>query len=106
MLFRSEGHLIYIVSPSKTNVDEATQKGYVYIPIYIEPHGTNPISEFKLYRQYLSIYKLINPDMVISMTIKPDVYSGLACRRLGVPYITVVNGIGDAIYNRGILSRK
>lgn len=103
-ILKSLGHEVYIVSPSKTNTYEAIRNGYHYCPIIIEPHGKNPLREYGLYKQYKTVYGIIKPDLVISMTIKPDVYSGLACGKLKIPYFAVVNGVGDAIYNGGLLA--
>lgn len=97
------GFDVYLVSPPSNNNME--QEGeWKFVPVNIEPHGTNPLQDYQLFRQYVKIYKEIKPDLVVSMTIKPDVYSGLACRVLHLNYMGVVNGVGDSIYNRGILS--
>lgn len=70
----------------------------------ISRHGTNPIRELGLYRHYLRLLKTIRPDVVLTYTIKPNVYGGAACARRGVPYISNITGLGDAIENPGLLS--
>lgn len=99
------GHKIFIVSPPGTNYSFVTDHSITYVPIQIESHGKNPISDFQLYLEYVRVYRTIKPDIVLSMTIKPNAYSGMACRRLHIPYIATINGIGDAIYNGGLLRK-
>ena len=102
---KKQDYDVVIVAPSTTSTEEAIENGYSYVPITIEPHGTNLIQELRLLIQFIRIYRFIKPDLVMSHTIKPDVYSGIACRFLNIPYLAVINGIGDAIYNHGILSK-
>lgn len=101
---RDIGHAICIVAPSSSSTDGCRELGFDYYPIAIASHGKNPLNDYGVYRQYLKLYKMIKPDLVLALTIKPNVYSGFACRRLGIPYIGTINGIGDAIFNGGILS--
>ena len=101
---KDEDNEIYIVAPTSRSTEDAKQLGLNYIPITIEAHGKNPLRDYSLYLEYLNIYKSISPDVVLNFTIKPNVYSGLACRKLRIPYIGTINGIGDAIYNGGFLS--
>ena len=96
------GNEIFIVAPESAKRDDIYGKFY---SVTIAPHGKNPLKDYALYRQYIKIYKDIKPDIVMNLTIKPNVFSGLACRRLHIPYIGTINGVGDAIYNGGILSK-
>lgn len=42
---------------------------------------------------------------MLTYTIKPNVYGGMACRMERVPYITNITGLGSAIENGGIMQR-
>ncbi|MPM05878.1 N,N'-diacetylbacillosaminyl-diphospho-undecaprenol alpha-1,3-N-acetylgalactosaminyltransferase [bioreactor metagenome] len=67
--------------------------------------GTNPIQDFSTFFKYLNILRKEKPDIVLSYTIKPNVYGGLACRVLGVPQIANVTGLGDSVENPGLLQK-
>lgn len=71
----------------------------------LERHGTNPIKEFKLIKFYKKILKDINPDIVLTYTIKPNVYGGMACASLGIPYVANITGLGTAVENGGFLQK-
>lgn len=74
-----------------------------YIPYVFNRHGTNPINEIGQIRYYQRLLRRINPALVFTYTIKPNVYGGIACARQRIPYIANVTGLGDAIENGGIM---
>src|SRR5699024_7989497 len=67
--------------------------------------GTNPVPDIKLLVHYYRLIKKVEPDIVFSYTIKPNIYGALAARKMGVPYVTNVTGLGSAIENKGLLKR-
>lgn len=67
--------------------------------------GMNPLADFKLMLNYRRLIKQLKPIAVLSYTIKPNVYGGIACRLTGTPLIANVTGLGDAIENGGWLQK-
>ena len=49
--------------------------------------------------------KEIKPDLVIAYTIKPNIYGGLACDSLNIPFIANLTGLGTAFEKEGILKK-
>jgi galacturonosyltransferase len=70
----------------------------------LDRRGSNPIRDIRLLQFYRKVIKEKKPDIVLSYTIKPNVYGGMACQVLHVSYIANVTGLGTAIENGGILS--
>lgn len=66
----------------------------------LERRGTNPLQEMTLYQSYRQILKKERPDLVITYSIKPNVYAGLICQRLRIPYFANVQGLGTAFQNK------
>ncbi len=62
----------------------------------------NPKTDFRLFLTYRELLKAERPDMVITYSIKPNVYGGLACRMAGVPYCANVQGLGTAFQKRDL----
>lgn len=81
------------------------EMGCRYIETPISRRGTNPITDYRLWVKYKSIIKDINPDVVLTYTIKPNIYGGLACKAANVPYIANITGLGSAIQNGEILRK-
>lgn len=66
----------------------------------------NPISDLSAYRQYIKILKSEKPDTVLLLfTTKPNIYCGMACRKLGIPAIMNITGMGSALGKRGLLQK-
>lgn len=68
----------------------------------MDRRSINLFDEAKLLRFYTRLIRREKPDMVITYSIKPNIYAGLACRILKVPYCVNVQGLGTAFQKRGI----
>lgn len=73
--------------------------------ISIERRGMNPIRDLKLLYEYYKTIKKMQPDLVITYTIKPNIYGGFASRMLKVPYAVNITGLGTAFQNEGMLKK-
>ncbi|MGN0183690.1 MAG: glycosyltransferase family 4 protein [Aristaeellaceae bacterium] len=96
---------VYIALPRGEFYSELLAIGCRCIAIALDRHGTNPLKELKAAFQYRKIIKRIKPDIVFTYTIKPNVYAGIACASLGVPYVANVTGLGTAVQNPGYMQR-
>lgn len=99
------GHEVYISLPDGGFVSELVQLGCRFIDTPIERRGMNPIHDSKLFHQYRAILKEVKPDLVLTYTIKPNIYGGLACRMTHIPYAVNITGLGSAIENGGWLKK-
>lgn len=70
-----------------------------------ERTSKNPFKELRLLCQYDQILRENKPDLVLTYTIKPNVYGGWACQRNAIPYIANVTGLGNTLENGGIISK-
>ena len=70
-----------------------------------ERRGMNPFKDFKLFITYIKLLNKIKPDIVLSYTIKPNMYGGMACRLKKVPQIANITGLGTAVENGGFLQK-
>jgi len=98
-------HKVYISLPYGDFVPNLKDMGCEFIDTPISRRGTNPIEDLKLLRNYKNILKDVKPDVVLTYTIKPNIYGGLACRTSGVPYIANITGLGSAVENGGLLQK-
>lgn len=96
---------VCISSPNDKYVAKIRELGCEYIESRIERRGINPINDFKLLIYYLKIIRLTNPDVVLTYTIKPNVYGGIACRITNTPYLSNVTGLGTSIENKGLIQK-
>lgn len=65
--------------------------------------GTNPIADLKLLLTYRKMLIQKKPTAVLTYTIKPNIYGGIAARLCRVPQLANITGLGDAVENGGLL---
>ena len=100
-----EGYRVVIIDGYAKKAEDLKKMGCEFIDVPMNRHGMNPISEFKLVMTYKRVLKKLKPDVVLTYTIKPNVYGGLACQWTRTPYICNITGLGTAIENGGVLQK-
>lgn len=100
-----DGFEVIISSPYGERIDDLIDKGCKYIEASIDRHGKNPFKEIKLINYYKRIIKDTKPDVVLTYTIKPNIYGGMAAKKLGIPYIANITGLGTAVDKKSIIQK-
>lgn len=96
-------HEVFISLPDGPYVTKLTEMGCMFEKFEFDRHGTNPIHEIQLISNYSKLLRKVRPDIVFTYTIKPNIYCGLACAKLGIPYVSNITGLGSAVENKGVL---
>lgn len=73
--------------------------------IPMERRGMNPVHDLALMKKYYKTVKKMNPDLVLTYTIKPNIYGGMVCRMLKVPYVVNITGLGTAFQGNEMLKK-
>lgn len=94
---------VYISLPYGAYVPVLEEMGCRYIETPISRRGTNPVTDFQLWVKYKRILKETMPDVVLTYTVKPNIYGGLACKAARVPCVANITGLGSSIENGGVL---
>ena len=84
-------------------LERLQEMGCDFIPIELEQRGKNLLKELRLRSRIRGLLKELHPDLVLTYTIKPNIYGGMACAALGVPYIANITGLGTAVENAGLM---
>ncbi len=58
--------------------------------------GISPHQERELIRQYREILDTQQPELVLTYSIKPNIYAGILCARRNIPYCMNIQGVGSA----------
>ena len=101
--FRNNNYEVFASLPEGEFRKQIENLGCVYIATELNRRGTNPLEDINLYQTYKKLVKDINPDVVLTYTIKPNVYGGLVCQKYKKPYIANITGLGTALENKGPL---
>jgi galacturonosyltransferase len=101
----TNGNKVIVSSPVDEFTDRLISLGITYIGTKVDRRGTNPLQDYSLYRNYCTILRKIKPDIILTYTIKPNIYGNLAACRLNIPVISTVTGLGDSFLFGGVVSR-
>ena len=95
-------HQVYVSMPDDVKEKELKAEGCQIIKTPINRRGINPLEDLKLCRAYSRMMGELKPDLVITYTIKPNVYGGFAAGRRKIPYIATITGLGGAFDRTGL----
>jgi len=98
-----DGNEVYISLPNGDLVQPLVDMGCKFIETDLDRRGMNPAADLRLISKYKKILEKVKPDLVITYTIKPNVYTGILCRSRKIPYVINITGLGTAFQNKGLL---
>ena len=87
---------LVLAMPFVGHEEDFQKMGIRCIPISMNRRGVNPFAEAKLLLGYKKLLKKEAPDLVLTYSIKPNIYIGLLCRKTKIPYYANVQGLGTA----------
>lgn len=96
-------HEVILSTPFVGHEDNLKAMGLRCINTEIDRRSINPFKDMKLLKTYRKMLDDIQPDLVITYSIKPNIYMGSACKAKGIPYVTNVQGLGTA-FEKPVLS--
>ena len=99
------GYTVGVALPPHERVKEIVNLGCTYFHLNVNRRSTNPIKDIKLIKAISNILTTFQPDIVLTFTIKPNVYGGISCSRLKIPYIATITGLGSSIQNGGLMRK-
>lgn len=94
---------VWVSMPDDVKEKELVEMGCHIIKTPINRRGINPLEDLKLYRAYGKIMKELCPFLVVTYTIKPNIYGGFAAGMKKIPYIATITGLGGAFDRTGLL---
>lgn len=99
----ADGHSVTVLAPEDDSVSALRQMGCDVVSLQMNVKGLNPLQDLKLLRCFKQQFRDLNPDMVLSYTIKNNIFGAIAARSLGIPFIPNVTGLGTAFLSGGLL---
>lgn len=94
---------IFISVPEGNRIPFFVQIGCTFINTPVDRRGINPKTDFGLFQNYRKMMKDVNPDLVITYTIKPNIYGGIAARLAKKQYAVNITGLGTAFESAGLI---
>jgi glycosyltransferase involved in cell wall biosynthesis len=101
----ADGHEVIVVAPRDDKAAALEEMGCEIRNINMNVKGLNPLEDIQLLFQLLRIFQEIQPDVVLSFTIKNNIFGALAAKILRIPFVPNVTGLGTAFLSGRILER-
>lgn len=96
---------VFISLPNGEYIKELVNMGCKFINTEVDRRGINPFTDLRLFAAYNRIIQKVKPDLVITYTIKPNIYGGLISRIRNTKYAVNITGLGTAFQKEGILKK-
>jgi len=93
---------VYISMPFVGHEDDFKAMGVHCIETPIDRRGINPITDLSLIKTYNRMLNKLQPNLVITYSIKPNIYAGFLCGLKKIPYYANVQGLGTAFQRKGL----
>lgn len=97
-----EENEVVLSMPFVGHEEDFQQMGLRCIDTKVDRRGINPVTDSRLLLTYYKLLKTEKPDLMITYSIKPNVYAGILCRMLRIPYCANVQGLGTAFQKKGL----
>lgn len=100
-----EGFEVVVVGQLLEHQGALIAMGAKLVGVETSRHGTNPFADLMLMRKYKKILRAEKPNIVLTYNIKPNVYGGMVCQKLRIPYLPNITGLGTPIEHPGKLQK-
>jgi len=99
-----DGYRVTVMAPPDSYVATVRDNGCDFVPLRMSRNGVSPLNELRLLLSIFFQLRRIRPCFVFSYTIKNNIYAGLACRMLRIPFAANVTGLGPAFNRAGLFN--
>lgn len=97
------GHHVTVLAPPDGAEVELRRMGCAFVPLAMDAKALSPIGGWRMVRDLKRHFRALDPEVVLSFTIKNNLFGALAARSLGIAFIPNVTGLGTAFLSgRGL----
>ncbi len=97
-----QGYQVHIATGLTDKLDELKRHGLVVHPLALERSSAGLVNAWRTIVNLWRVFRVVRPDVVHLVTIKPVLLGGLVARLVGVPAVVVaVSGLGFVFIARG-----
>ncbi len=99
---QSEGCHVCAIAFDDENRDVIESRNIEFYTVPDANRSTNPFKVLSLKKKYLKIIKKVDPDVVFTFMMKPNIFGVRAAKKAGIKKIfAMVEGAGDVFINNG-----
>lgn len=101
----ADGHKITILAPKDDSVPKLEALGCSVRHLEMNVKGLNPMQDSKLALRLLRHFRNLRPDLILSFTIKNNIFGAIAAKFAKIPFVPNVTGLGTAFLSGNLLER-
>lgn len=98
-----DGHKVTILAPPDHTLADLERMGCRVRSLQMSVKGLNPVDDLMLLLRFKRILRQEKPDVVLSYTIKNNIFGAMAARGAPVPFVPNVTGLGTAFLSGGLM---
>jgi glycosyltransferase involved in cell wall biosynthesis len=99
----NEGAEVYVLTQTNKYVAQVEKMGLCVINV--GSGNLNPVKVIKYILELRRAIKKIKPDLCLTFSIRPAIWGNLIARRMKIPTITNITGVGPLFVSRNIVYR-
>ena len=88
------GYDVYVAVPEGESSQTIRRHGFNLVPIHLDRKSRGFWKEMRTFLSILATAKRLSPDLIHTLTVKPNIYGGLAGVFLDIPTIISITGLG------------
>jgi len=96
---------VFVSFPNDEYTLRIKKIGCKYIDSNVDRRGKSPVNDIRLMIHYIKIITNVKPDVVLTYTVKPNIYGGIACRIAKKTHIANITGLGTSLENKGLTQK-
>lgn len=101
--FAKQGYTLIVAAPEDFKTYIIKEMGCKFINFKFNRRGMNPFADMCLFVKYWHLLHCLKPDIVLTYTIKPNLYGGMACRLTKTNHLANITGLGIAAEKKGLI---
>lgn len=90
----AEGHQVTVLAPSDHTSDEIEKLGARFVHLDMDVDGLSVASSIALINTFRRHFRALKPDLVLSYTVKNNIFGAIAARFQHVPFLPNITGLG------------
>ena len=101
----SEGAQVSVLAPRDDCSDLLRALGCQVIDLEMSARGVSPRADLQLMQNYREHLRRLRPELLVTYTIKPNIFGVLAAHRMGIPTLAVTTGLGYTFINENFVAK-
>lgn len=99
-----DGHRVIALAPFDHATEELRAMGLEVVDLPMDSKGMSPLRDLKLLWEFSKAFRLLKPDLILSFTIKNNIYGALAAKAQKIPFVPNITGLGTAFLSGSFLA--